>query len=169
LIVLICGALAEELMFRGYPFQRLEEGIGAIGAIAVFSLLFGAVHLVNPGASVWGLVNTILIGIVLAIAYLRTRALWLPLGIHFAWNATLGLLFGLPVSGLRVFNVAVRATTRGPVWLTGGSYGVEASLTGVVVVLLGLLAVWKWPVALSRPADLLEAGAHHENLPGIQS
>ena len=116
-------------MFRGYPFQHLEQGIGAIGAIAVFSVLFGAVHLANPGASLWGLVNTILIGVLLAISYLRTRALWLPWGIHFGWNFALGVLFGLPVSGLRLFNVVVRTTVSGPNWVTGGSYGVEASAT----------------------------------------
>lgn len=145
LIVLIFGALAEELMFRGYPFQRLEEAIGPVGAIGVFSLLFGAVHLTNRGATVLGIVNTVLIGVVLAIAYLRTRALWLPLGIHFGWNVTLGLLLGLPVSGLRLFNVMVRSSETGPHWLTGGSYGLEASAPGVVAVLAGLLAVCALP------------------------
>jgi uncharacterized protein len=149
LLVLLVGALAEELMFRGYPFQRLEEGIGAIGAIAVFSLLFGAVHLSNPGASVWGLINTILIGVVLAIAYLRTRALWLPWGIHFGWNTALGFLCGLPVSGLRLFNVVVRTSTTGPEWITGGSYGIEASATGTIAVLVGLVIVWRLPVRKS--------------------
>ncbi len=170
-IILIAGALAEELMFRGYPFQRLEEGIGAAGAIAVFSLLFGAVHLMNPGASVLGLVNTIVIGVVLAVAYLRTRALWLPWGIHFAWNATLGLLIGLPVSGLRVFNVAIRTTARGAPWLTGGSYGIEASLPGTLLVLFGLAIVWKWPLsplAQNVPSGMEET-LHHNDLPGIQN
>ena len=150
LVVLFVGALAEELMFRGYPFQHLEAGIGAVGAIAVFSVLFGVVHLSNPHASAWGLVNTVLIGIVLAIAYLRTRALWLPWGIHFGWNAALGFLFGLPVSGLRMFNVVVRTSVTGPQWMTGGSYGIEASATGSIAVLIGLVIVWKLPVAKSR-------------------
>lgn len=171
LLVLVTGALAEELMFRGYPFQRLQEGIGSLGAIAVFSILFGAVHLVNPGASLWGLINTILIGIVLAIAYIRTRALWLPWGIHFAWNGTLGLLLGLPVSGLRVFNVAVRSTVQGPLWLTGGGYGLEASLSGALVVLLGLVVVWKWPLSRLGPAESPspEKLVHRRSIPGIQT
>ena len=155
LLVLIFGALAEELMFRGYPFQHLEQGIGAIGAVMVFSVVFGVVHLANPGASRWGLINTILIGVLLSMAYLRTRALWLPWGIHFGWNFSLGLLFGLPVSGLRLFNVMVRTTTSGPRWVTGGSYGVEASATAVVVILLGLVMVWRLPLAtLGQPADV---------------
>ena len=139
LLVLLLGALAEELMFRGYPFQHLEQGIGAIGAITVFSVMFGAVHLANPGASLWGLINTILIGVLLSISYLRTRALWLPWGIHFGWNFALGFLFGLPVSGLRLFNVVVRTTASGPNWITGGSYGLEGSATAVVVILMGVV------------------------------
>ena len=170
LFVLLVGALAEELMFRGYPFQHLEEGIGAAGAIVVFSVLFGAVHLSNPGASVWGLINTVLIGILLAIAYLRTRALWLPWGIHFGWNATLGLLCGLPVSGLRMFNVVVRTSVAGPKWMTGGRYGIEASATGTIAVLIGLIIVWKLPFGrLTRsPSPPLSEPAHENGLSGIQ-
>ena len=94
--VVIFGALAEELMFRGYPFQRLVEGIGPTGVIFVFSVLFGVVHLSNPGETVWGLINTVAIGVLLSVAYLRTHALWLPWGIHFAWNGTLGLILDCP-------------------------------------------------------------------------
>ena len=153
--VLISGALAEELMFRGYPFQRLVEGIGAPGAIVVFSVLFGVVHLSNPGASVWGLINTVAIGVLLSLAYLRTNALWLPWGIHFAWNTVLGLILGLPVSGLRLFNVMVHATAIGPKWLTGGSYGIEASASGAVAIVVGILFAWKAPLhRLANPAAL---------------
>src|SRR5208283_2977492 len=170
LVVLFAGALAEELMFRGYPFQHLEEGIGAAGAIAVFSVLFGAVHLSNPGASVWGLINTVLIPILLAIAYLRTRALWLPWGIHFGWNATLGFVCGLPVSGLRIFNVVVRTSVAGPKWLTGDSYGIEASATGTFAVLVGLVIVWKLPVSrlTQPPLPPLTEPAHENSLSDIQ-
>ena len=171
LIVLVFGALAEEMMFRGYPFQRLEEAIGPVAAIAVFSVLFALMHLSNPGASPLGLLNTVLIGVVLAIAYLRTRALWLSSGIHFGWNATLGLLFGLPVSGLRIFNVVVHGSTNGPRWLTGGAYGVEASLPGVFAVIIGLLIVWKWPVTrLGKLLTFSRPEAEHlDNIAGIQS
>src|SRR5579884_1554547 len=171
ILVLIFGAVAEEMMFRGYPFQRLEEAVGPVGAIVVFSVLFALVHLSNPGASPLGLVNTVLIGLVLAIAYLRTRALWWCWGIHFGWNAALGLLFGLPVSGLGLFSVVVRTSTRGPRWLTGGSYGIEASAPGAFAVLVGLLVVWKWPVnrvgnslTLSRPE-----AEHLDSVAGIQN
>lgn len=144
--VLVLGSLAEELMFRGYPFQRLAEAIGSAAAILVFSVLFGLVHLLNPGATFWGLLNTVVIGVVLSLCYLRTRALWLPWGLHFAWNATLGLVFGLPVSGIHLFNVIVKANASGPRWLTGGAYGLEASLPGAAVVLLALLVITLAPL-----------------------
>ena len=154
--VLISGSLAEELMFRGYPFQRLVEAIGPAGAIVVFSVLFGVVHLSNPAASLWGLTVTVAIGVFLSVTYLRTRALWLPWGIHFAWNTVLGLMLGLPVSGLRLFNVAVHATVKGPKWLTGGGYGIEASAPGALAVLVGLAIVWRLPLnRLENPAVLL--------------
>jgi hypothetical protein len=155
LLILLAGSLAEELMFRGYPFQRLVEAIGAGGAIMVFSVLFALVHLMNPGASFWGLTNTLVIGVMLSIAYLRTHSLWLPWGFHFAWNATLGLIYGLPVSGIRLFNVMVHTTAVGPKWLTGGSYGIEASLPGALVVLLGLVVVWRAPLLPLKPATAL--------------
>jgi membrane protease YdiL (CAAX protease family) len=141
LVILVSGALAEELMFRGYPFQRLVEAVGATGAIIFFSVLFGAVHLRNPYASAWGFVNTLLVGVLFSIAYLRTRSLWMPWAMHFAWNIMLGLVFGLPVSGLTDFAVLVQSQARGPVWLTGGSYGIEASALGSVVIVLGGVAV----------------------------
>jgi uncharacterized protein len=169
LLALFFGALAEELMFRGYPFQHLEQGIGATGAITVFSVMFGAVHLANPGASLWGLINTILIGVLLSISYLRTRALWLPWGIHFGWNVTLGVLFGLPVSGLRLFNVVVRTTASGRQWVTGGSYGLEASATTVVVILIGVVMVWTLPlVRLAQPATQMPESSYRDRFSGIQ-
>lgn len=132
--IIAVAAMAEEVTFRGYPFQRLVDGIGAAGGILLLSVLFGAVHLGNPHATIWGFLNTIEIGAFLAIAYLRTRSLWMPWGIHFGWNFTLGVVFGLPVSGLNDFAIAVQGTAEGPLWLTGGSYGIEASLTGTLVV-----------------------------------
>ena len=141
LLILATGAMAEELMFRGYPFQRLIEAVGPAQAVILLSFLFGAVHLQNPHSSRWAFINTIAVGVLFAIAYLKTRALWLPWGIHFGWNTALGMACGLPVSGLNDFSVLVRTTTRGPRWLTGGAYGLEASAVGTAVIALGLVAV----------------------------
>jgi membrane protease YdiL (CAAX protease family) len=143
-ILLVGGAMLEELMFRGYPFQRLIESIGIPGAILVLSIFFGAVHLGNPNAGgfwSWGFFNTIAVGVLFAVAYLRTRTLWFPFGIHFGWNFFLGVVYGLPVSGIRDFSVIVRGAAHGPRLLTGGAYGVEASLTGSLVILMGIVAV----------------------------
>jgi hypothetical protein len=82
--------------------------------------------------------------------------LWLPWGIHFGWNATLGSVLGLPVSGFRFFNVYARTTATGPKWVTGGSYGVEASAVGALAILVGILIVWKLPMEkLPQPVALL--------------
>jgi hypothetical protein len=104
-------------------------------------VLFGAVHLNNPGASVWGFLNTIVVGVLLSVAYLRTRSLWLPWGLHFGWNFALGAVFGLPVSGLNDFSVMLTSSAQGPRWLTGGAYGMEASATGTLVLVLGLIVI----------------------------
>jgi membrane protease YdiL (CAAX protease family) len=86
-------------------------------------------------------VTTLLAGWLLALAYLRTRALWVSWGFHFGWNASMGLLFGLPVSGLTIFSPVVSTYTRGPIWLTGGGYGPEGSAIAIGVLLLLLVVL----------------------------
>ncbi|MBV9609168.1 MAG: CPBP family intramembrane metalloprotease [Acidobacteria bacterium] len=139
--VLAVAAMSEELAFRGYPFQRLVEAIGAIGATIITSGIFAAGHLANPHATAYGVLNTAAVGVLFCLAYLRTRSLWLPWGMHLGWNFTLGVLFGLPVSGLSDFAVVVHGAAAGPVWLTGGGYGIEASATGTAVITLGIIVV----------------------------
>lgn len=130
------AATNEELIFRGYPFQRLVEAVGAAGAVGLCSALFGAVHLGNPHHTWISTLNTALVGIPLAVAYLRTRLLWLPIGIHFAWNFVQGFLLGLPVSGVEFPYPLFHAEVSGNALLTGGNYGPEASLLATVVVVL---------------------------------
>jgi len=132
----LVAAMNEEMVFRGYPFQRLVETIGAPGAVIFLACIFGAGHLYNPNATVWGALNTVGFGVFMALAYLRTRALWLPWGVHFAWNLGLGLGYGLTVSGLSQFSVVVHGTIAGPRWLTGGDYGIEASATATVMLVV---------------------------------
>ncbi len=131
LLTLAVAALAEEVAFRGYAFQRL---IDAVGPTLAMSVLFAAMHLLNTNATAASTLVTILAGWLFSIAYLRTRALWLPWGLHFAWNASMGILFGLPVSGLRVFNPVITTNAVGPVWLTGDGYGPEGSAVAVFVL-----------------------------------
>jgi membrane protease YdiL (CAAX protease family) len=143
LAVLLVAALAEELIFRGYPFQRLIDGVGPVMATLVASVVFGIRHLANPDSSLASTLVTVLAGWLLALAYLRTRALWLPWGLHFAWNASMGVLFGLPISGLRMFSPVISANPHGPIWLTGDGYGPEGSAVAAVV-LVGALGVLMW-------------------------
>ncbi len=144
-VVLAFAATNEEIIFRGYPFQRLVESIGAVGAILILSVLFGAIHLSNPNSTWVGAANTALVGIPFSIAYLRTRTLWLPIGMHFAWNFVQGIVLGLPVSGIRIPVSLLRAEVKGSELLTGGSYGPEGGLlaTGIIVLAAGYLAISK--------------------------
>lgn len=144
IVLLLVGATFEELSFRGYAFQRLTDAVGPMFSILIFSIWFGAVHLWNPhssGVLSWAFFNTIAVGALFALAYLRTRALWMPIGLHFGWNFALGPVFGLPVSGLDIFSVLNHGKAFGPKWLTGGSYGVEASATGALAIVVGLVPV----------------------------
>ena len=147
--VLATAAMLEEVMFRGYPFQRLVESIGPAAATMIVALFFGAVHLRNPHATKLGALNTVLVGVLFALAYLKTRSLWLPFGIHFAWNLTMGLIFGLAVSGITMFSVAAIGSAAGSQRLTGGAYGIEASLTGTGVIAIGILIVTLVPARAS--------------------
>lgn len=137
---LAAAAVAEEVAFRGYPFQRLIEATGPMTATLLVALAFGALHMGNPDASGASTMTTVLAGILLALAYLRTRALWVGIGFHFAWNATMGVLFGLPISGLTEFSPVIRTDTWGPIWLTGDGYGPEGGAIAILV-LVGLMIV----------------------------
>ncbi|MGD0444426.1 MAG: CPBP family intramembrane glutamic endopeptidase [Edaphobacter sp.] len=138
LATLAVAALVEEVAFRGYAFRRLIESIGPVAATLVMSSLFGLGHVLNPGASWTSTLVTMLAGLLLSVAWLRTHGLWLGWGFHFAWNASMGALFGLPVSGITDFASVVQTRTFGRLWLTGGDYGPEAAGFTVIVLLAGI-------------------------------
>jgi len=144
-VFLFVGSAAEEILFRGFGFQTLLANFGIWVAVAPLAVLFGLLHLGNPGATWLGIVNTIGFGVVFGYACARSRDLWLPIGLHFGWNFTLPL-FGVNVSGLRMDVTGYEMSwTAGALW-SGGAYGPEASvLTSAVVVLL-FLYVWKAPI-----------------------
>ena len=132
-LALAFAAAVEELMFRGYGFQRLIDAIGSWGAVAISSAVFGLAHLQNPSVTALSTLNTALSGALLSIAYLKTRGLWLPIGLHWAWNFCMGPIFSFPVSGLRFEPGILHLTINGPVWLTGGEYGLEGGIVLTVV------------------------------------
>jgi uncharacterized protein len=143
LLLLAVASLAEEVAFRGYPFQRMIEAIGPTLATIVVSFVFAALHVFNPGANRASFIITVISGWLLSVAYLRTRALWVCWGWHFAWNASMCLIFGLPVSGLTEFSPIIQSNTVGPVWMTGGDYGPEASVVTAIVLLIGIFLVYR--------------------------
>lgn len=145
-VVFIIAALAEEMLFRGYPLQTLTRARLALLGVLLTSIPFAAVHLDNPNSTgAFPFVNTALAGIWLAVAYLRTRTLWFPLGVHWAWNWALGSLFGLPVSGINDLapHPLLRGIDSGPAWLTGGNYGIEGGLACTAALVISTLFIWQ--------------------------
>jgi CAAX protease family protein len=148
------AALHEEVAFRGYPFQRLVESIGAWWAIALLSALFALLHLGNPNATIFGAFNTAAIGALLAVAYVFTRSMWLVWGIHWGWNLVLAVAYGLVVSGFET-DGPVDGSVAGPEWLTGGAYGIEGGASGSIAIVIGfgiLLWLIRQPSLVGRPA-----------------
>ncbi|HLN97383.1 MAG TPA: type II CAAX endopeptidase family protein [Pyrinomonadaceae bacterium] len=150
----IVAALAEEAIFRGYGLQTLTRANLAWLGVFLTSVPFAAVHLNNPNvAAGFTFINTALAGVWLAVAYLRTRTLWFPLGVHWAWNWALGALFGLPVSGINDLapHSLLRGTDLGPAWLTGGSYGIEGGLACTVTLIVSTMFILRTRLVAASP------------------
>jgi membrane protease YdiL (CAAX protease family) len=129
----IGSAVVEEIATRGIVFRLLEELLGTWAALALSSALFGLAHIANPHATVWSaFAIAVEAGTTLAAAYVVTRRLWLPIGIHAAWNFTQGGVFGVAVSGAEMRGF-FEGEMHGPAWLTGGEFGAEASAVALVV------------------------------------
>jgi uncharacterized protein len=137
------AAVSEELIFRGILFRWIEEFGGSWAALLLTSAFFGAAHLANPNASPIAAVGIAFeAGVMLGAAYMLTRSLWLPMGLHAAWNFTQGEIYDIPVSGTPVHGLLV-ARLSGPPLLTGNGFGLEASLIAIAVAtLFGLCLLW---------------------------
>jgi membrane protease YdiL (CAAX protease family) len=129
----ILAAFMEELLFRGILFRWIEAFAGSWAALVVTSALFGLAHIFNANAT-WMSSLAIMVeaGALLGGAYMLSRNLWVPMGLHAAWNFTQGFLFDVPVSGNDMHGL-VQAKLSGPVLLSGGPFGLEASMIGVVL------------------------------------
>ncbi len=166
LVLFTAAAAFEEVAARGYVFQALIQGIGKPAAVCATSLLFGLGHAANPHVGALAVVNTVFAGVWLSVAYLKTRALWLPISLHMAWNLMLGYVYGFPVSGVLLPEAAWRTSSRGPVWLTGGDYGPEAGAVATGILLLP--TVYLWCSGRIRPWEHAVA-LWHEDIPAGQS
>ena len=129
------------ILFRGILFRWIDEKWGFVAALVVSAVLFGAMHLGQPGSTWWSsLAIAVEAGLLLGAAYKGSGTLWLPVGIHWSWNFFQGNIFGFAVSGGDAGVSLLQAATSGPDILTGGVFGAEASI--LTVVLGTLLSVW---------------------------
>ncbi len=134
LIAFVGVGLSEELSMRGYVLQNVTMQWGAPAGVIVSSLLFAALHLLNPGVAPLAVVNLVLVGILFSYGYFVTRNLWLPIGYHIAWNFAEGPIFGFQVSGIHA-QALLQTTPRGPDVITGGAFGPEGGLAVTAAIL----------------------------------
>ncbi len=146
--VALCAAIYEELLFRGFVFQRLIDGIGVIGAQLLLASMFAIGHWDNPGvegvAFVIASIELAAASVVFGLAYIKTRSLALPIGLHFGWNWCLGQVYGFEVSGIEQTGLLHPSLNNTPVWLNGGSFGPEASVFAIVAELITIAVLLSW-------------------------
>ena len=147
-VLFIAYAVSEELLFRGFIFQRLITALGEWPAQLIISGLFMVAHLDNPGMTgtikVLASINIFLASILFGLAFIKTRSLALPIGIHFMANWVQGILLGFGVSGNQQASFLKPVLNDAPVWLTGGNFGLEASVPGLVSVIITIVFLYKW-------------------------
>ena len=134
----------EELMFRGYILQVFAEGTSRLVAALTISILFAFAHAKNPNVSTFGLINVGLAGLWLSVAYYKTNALWLAIGLHISWNFFQGFVYSLPVSGTTSDKEQIgKAIVTGPEWLTGGTFGPEGGALATLMLIISIILIYK--------------------------
>jgi membrane protease YdiL (CAAX protease family) len=141
------GALLQEFFFRGIVFRNLEEIIGSWGAMAAIAVIFGALHLGNENATLWTSVALMLGDILLTAAYMLTRRLWMVWAVHMGWNFMLDGVFGMPNSGITSLKSWIKPAIEGPTWITGGSFGIEASYLAIALSIVIALVLLRKAIA----------------------
>ncbi len=135
LFVCMVVGLTEEIIFRGFIFNTIERSWGTASALVITCVLFGCAHLINPipyPQKIFGCLALIFeAGLVLNAAYLLNRRLWLPIGLHWAWDFFEGPVFGMVVSGTNIGLPLIKSSLVGNWWQTGGEFGPESSLAGI--------------------------------------
>jgi membrane protease YdiL (CAAX protease family) len=140
-VIFVLVGWSEELLSRGYHLQTMASGLNLFWGVVLSSAIFGVLHLGNPNATWVSTAGIFFAGIFLAFGYLRTRQLWLPIGLHIGWNFCEGVVFGFPVSGLETYKL-IRIEITGPELWTGGAFGPEAGLIVLPSLLLGAALIW---------------------------
>jgi membrane protease YdiL (CAAX protease family) len=139
------GAFVQRLVFTLILFRLIEEFAGSWSAMVAVALIFGFAHIGNENATVWTSVALVISdGILMAAAYMLTRRIWLVWGLHAGWNYFQDGIFGMPNSGITSLESWLNPAISGPAWLTGGSFGIEASVLAVLLNLgVGLVILKK--------------------------
>jgi uncharacterized protein len=142
-------AMAEEIAFRGYGFQRFAHAVGPLGAALGYAAFYAIVQALVPGSSRTSVLVSVALSLLLSMAYVRTRALWFSWGINFGWKASRALIFGLAVSGVNSHSPVVQGDPMGPFWLTGGGFGLDGTWIPFFVLLAAMPVVYR----LTRELD----------------
>ena len=130
------GSFIEELVFRVILFRLIEELMGSWWSLVIVSLLFGFAHIGNANATVWTSIAIMISDVLLIAAFMYTRRLWMVWGIHMSWNFFQTAIFGMPNSGETYKKTFIKASVNGPEWITGGSFGIEASYVAIFITLI---------------------------------
>jgi uncharacterized protein len=156
----LMATLVAQLAFRGYPFQVAIKAIGELPAALMLAVLYGILQAFLPGATYTSMAVNIALGLLLAMAYLRTRALWMPWGLHFGWLASRALLFGLTVNGVSSHSPVAQGDPMSPLALTGGEFGLDGSWVAFFVILVAMPFLYRATRDLSYQynAPVLEPG-----------
>jgi len=140
-VVFIFVGWNEEVLSRGYHMQTIASGSNLLWGVIISSILFGLLHFGNPGANWISTIGIFFAGVYLAYGYVRTKQLWLSIGLHIGWNFFEGVVFGFPVSGLDIYAL-LRIQVTGPVLWTGGVFGPEAGLIVLPALMVGMLLIY---------------------------
>jgi membrane protease YdiL (CAAX protease family) len=135
-VIFIIVAWNEELLSRGYHLQTIASGLNLFWGVVISSAVFGLLHLGNPNATWVSAAGIFFAGVYLAFGYIRTKQLWLSMGLHLGWNFFEGVVFGFPVSGLDIYALT-RIKVHGPELWTGGAFGPEAGLIVLPSLVVG--------------------------------
>jgi membrane protease YdiL (CAAX protease family) len=152
LVIFVCVGISEELISRGYQLRNGAEGLAGMGmspraavllAWALSSVFFGVLHAANPNANLFSTLNIVLAGFLLGAGYVLTGELAIPIGLHISWNLFQGNVFGFPVSGSRIGGSSIFAIDQnGPSLWTGGPFGPEGGLLGVLAIIIGCAVIF---------------------------
>ena len=163
LYVFLFAALMEENLFHGFVFQRLLDGLGNWPAQIVLASIFTLAHWDNPGmegsTEMVASLDLFLGAVLLGLAYLRTRSLALPVGLHLGWNWTQGYVLGFGVSGYEHAGWLQPVFQGRAEWLTGGAFGPESSIFSPLVSLVMILLLWRWKGSIDTAPAAVTPGA----------